>query len=499
MQPMKPEVNREAPPQRITFYPKPATLFPLLFQFVQFALLPELQTHHNEGRGFAWFRHGFALLICACVVLQVYVLFLQCGRVDGEGIRWRNRKGRCLTRWSEVTDFYRTIGSGFVVKTERDTILFRADLAHAEPVRDFIAARCGERLDLSAWELYGLRPRDFPQDFGYSEQICQRKARGGRVLLWTAPILLCGGTIAALLFESTLGGRIAIGIALLSLFAALELSGLSLARTVAAARKRAGQKFTTQADGFTYDTGREAVTVAWGDVIGYDFNPQATRRRARLFPPLDVLRLRTEQGQEFHFLAAIDRVELWKETVRRLATNGIETKIDAERAQALGGVGLCWSGGVEGVGDRVFHARTRANLFPLIVAGTVSLFPLAFAIADLRGWIDAPLVSVALPLLIAAGLDIALAVLFYTRRVAIGADGISHRVAWRRTHIPWREVAVWKSDLGGIRIDATDGTRLRFKPTQLAFGSRIAPLIEEHLRDTQSDTPSAATVASADR
>ena len=131
------------------------------------------------------------------------------------------------------------------------------------------------------------------------------------------------------------------------------------------------------------------------------------------------------------------------------------------------------------------------------------LIPLIFVVCDLLGSFDIPLRPAIFVLLIGVGVEAALVVRYCTRRVALGADGITYTVAGRRPqHIPWREVAAWKNDFHGIRIDTHAGTHLRFKPAELAFGSRIAGLIEEHLRDVRAAKESGATatgLSAADR
>ena len=339
MQPMKPEVKSEVQPERVAFHQKPAVVL-LALMFASLAASLEWMTRDNwdhSGRIAHALEHTIALFLFCITAWVLYAIFLQRGSVDAQGIRWHNHKGRQSTCWDEVTDFYQTIKGTFVVRTERDKITFLPGLANIDRLRAFVTAHCGERPGLTTWELYGLRPQDFPQVFGYPVEASQRKSRVRRALQSSIGSLMTTGCILFFCLSAYHAPtKISIVIASAVFLTLLLSDGLSAYRTAIAVRARAGQKFTTQADGFTYDTGREAVFVAWNDVIGYDFNPQAASKRARLFPPLDVLRIRTEQGQEFAFLTALDRVELWKETIRRSATNGIETKIDEGAGAGIG-------------------------------------------------------------------------------------------------------------------------------------------------------------------
>ena len=227
-------------------------------------------------------------------------------------------------------------------------------------------------------------------------------------------------------------------------------------------------------------------------MIGFDFNPSRTSRK-QAFTPMPR-RIRTDREQEFSFYASLEKpsqgksgrsnLSHWETIVRRCAVNAIESKVDGERTEALGGIAARWSGGVEGEGERVFSAWTRTNW------GLFVLFPATICFIPLLG----PLVGFFLlresihPLMLVLPVVTALTVVIGRKtlkavRVKIGKDGIAYLRPWRKDVLTWEAIERVEQEGHVTTLHSTSGSVVRFNISALAYGSQIAPLIDERLRD----------------
>ncbi|MBV9867147.1 MAG: hypothetical protein JO316_17465 [Abitibacteriaceae bacterium] len=334
-------------------------------------------------------------LLAGCVGLPLFAiallgalwnLYLQVV-ADETGLRWRNMWGhwRCAT-WPEVTDYYEKLMAKnkpwTIVETTKGKIKLDNDMSNRPAMREYIEAHA-TRARAHAWGLLGTRIEDdWPQTFGYNT-VDNRINKIVFWLFWPGWIFWLGaaskGKNGSLLeiFGALpwplklLGGLIMLGAA--GSYPALLLV---LARpTLQAMRSRENQSITVSPTRIIFEAGTERIEAAWDEVTDYFIAPYQRRLASDAGGYYGVI---TKQGT-FDFLLSIKQVQLLKAIIQQYARNAAVTewKRRGETApDVLGGAASCWSGGFVGVGQRIYHYRTRTNRAFLWFPTTLALMPL---------------------------------------------------------------------------------------------------------------------------
>jgi hypothetical protein len=428
-------------------------------------------------------------------------LLVQGVTADAEGLRWRDLRGRRhFAPWSDVTDFYRrpmragergrTFRTEYIIEIADGRYVGFDVLSWTDAARlqERVVSEVGERLDLRRWQTKGVRNRDLPCTFGYAARP-QTRARIGLCYCMALPPTVFA-LFALLIRHDTAHPTsmpeavflVATGILAVGFIETmLVMSLLDLNE----ARRRKNESFTADAEGFTFFDGREKTRVCWAEVIGYRFQDQGLEPNQRGLRLLcSRCTIRSERGGEVSFLTLMDDVGLFQEIVRTHAVNGIEARIDRDRAEALGGIAARWTGGVEGVGERVYHYRTRSNRamlwFPWLSPVMFALLPV-LAHYDLTLGGESPTEFVVLGPLSLVG-AVAATMAYYKSCLILGRDGLTKVGITGSRFIRWEDVRDWEVEPSRGFVEAMDGTAIRFAPSSIAHGGELRDRIAEQVR-----------------
>lgn len=328
------------------------------------------------------------------------------------------------------------------------------------------------------------------QVFAYDVRRLRRE-----LALATAATIVSGGLcLAVMVVWALLGSRwrehpplipMPIGAEILILMMLVFNTASAMIRPRKLALRLGDESFIARPSGFVYQAGGEARFIAWQSVIGYDF--AAARPQYGAFRSPGQLRIRTVGGVEMAFSPLLNNCDAWLAIVRSHAADAVELVVDTESAEALGGVELCWSGGAEGKGDRIFHRRTQANRFWLLVLPLIGIAPaILLLVLSLLGlfFIPWPEPAAAAIVLVTAYLVILRS--YLVRRIRIGQDGVTLHTATKPIFVPYAGMRVDRIDGGRrIRLDG-DGVRIDFDPRGYGYGSRILAAINDRRRAATS-------------
>lgn len=320
------------------------------------------------------------------------------GRIiaDDWGLRWRGLGRWRSAEWDNVQDYYdklpsksNRISSGpeMVVETSAGRLTFSREWTPHQAIRDVIEQRatCARA---KSWGVKGTRPEDdWPHVFHYD-------TRDNRTTLWVLSgcLLLLYGMMLGRAIPKTvewvreLGWGLGLAPVLVML---ILLFTYSLMFWVGAflpleAKQRKHQRITVSLSHLRYeDTGR-TFEIAWRDVSDYFLASFPAK-----IAPGYLYRVVTNTGS-FDFTAALSEASLLRIIIPLYAT-GAKTKQwrSHDDFDLLGGQRSRWSGGCEGVGERVFHYRTRTNRALLWLFAFFALIPLIpFAVDP---WLGLPI------------------------------------------------------------------------------------------------------------
>ncbi len=261
---------------------------------------------------------------------------------------------------------------------------------------------------------------------------------------------------------------------------------------------RRGERFEVTRDTLTVWQEGEKQVIPWSDIIGYD-EPVFTET----FNLKDTVRIRTIGGKEFSFTPLMDGAERFAEMLPLLARNAVAYRRGKNEQAALGGMELRWTGGEEGKGDRIFHRRTRTNLYDLLLTWGSPTFMVAWFL--LFG------ISIPIRLQFFPGIIIlvaCLAVFFNSSRVAIkrtrsylydrvilGKEAIQVIQFGKEKVFRWDAVSYWSSDTNRVTLYDKDGTLLEFNPSEYAYGNELPDLIRESIERAKAEVEQAVVLA----
>ena len=144
----------------------------------------------------------------------------------------------------------------------------------------------------------------------------------------------------------------------------------------------------------------------------------------------------------FDFLPSIQDAMLLKEIIRRYAGMPPMGPWRLCGDEAVGGTASRWSGNCEGVGERIFHYRTRANRAQLGFLGFMTVLPLLSLLT--HRWLGLPFHD-DIPFVI--GVAIALGAAFFwccwcyqAARLQIDSHGITQSTPFGKRFFAWQDV-----------------------------------------------------------
>lgn len=313
------------------------------------------------------------------------------------GLHARNLFRQWETPWADIADFYtvpptlvrdqneaRLRPDAFVVDRNGRTVAsFRASAKNADALCALIAERAIDA-KTPTWQIKGSRPFDgWPRVFGYNtpdNRLARQMLAVGTSIMSAVGVYLSVSLITRSLSRHDFGWW-TIGMAgVMWLVAGLCVLLLTLSLQVNKTRIRPTERFVVDWDGFTFCTPGKWERVLWKNVSGYGLAPPPPP--ASYFSPTYALpyRIETVQQGTFDFSDALGDVLLFRKIVKARAENANQTdwpRVRRTDSEPLGDKKLLWSGGCEGVGERVFHYRTRESRMGVWAAG---VFPFIGAI-----------------------------------------------------------------------------------------------------------------------
>jgi hypothetical protein len=429
---------------------------------------------------------GWLLFLIFGGVTFSVVLYALRSRItlSNDGIRWQNRTGKHFARWEEVADFYEVredakgIDQYYVVRTN-DGREYRFDALWTQyaRLRALIAERATgankARLlnEQREWATLRTRPADLPQTFSYNGKMLRRKHRlevFGLVFMAALAVAVAFVAVHAPIFwilsPLVLGG---------ALFH-FATEGKPVRESIARAKRR--ESFTATTDGLTFSNEGETHKVTWHDIVGYGYEPR-----------LGYI-IRTVHGRTFTANPLISRYAQFTEVLYRFATEGVLLSLHRNDADDLAGIAARWTGGVEGVGDRVFHHRTRSGLVTLVSS---CLIPLTFSIPLLANRLKPTADKTPSFLLFVLPLSVLPALYnlwqYWSAKYVVSRDGITAQFPLRTVSLRWTDIVRHEIKPYQIYLEAADGKNMNISVGPLAYGSELEPLVIEYLR--QANTP----------
>lgn len=346
---------------------------------------------------------GMGDLIGTCLMASFFLIpALVCavwavrGRIiaDERGLRWRGLGRWQSTAWDSVQDYYdklppsngKSAGLKSVVETRGGCLKFDRDWSGTAALRASIERRAASAR-ARTWGVLGTRPEDdWPRVFHYNTS-------DNRTSLWyiSGCLLLLYGAILSRALPRTVGWvqELGWGLGLAPLLVMLAVVfSYSLIFWVAAfppleAKRRKHQRITVSPSRLRFEDGDRAIEVPWSDVSDYFLASFPAK-----IAPGYLCRVVTNAGS-FDFTAAVSEARLLRIIVSLYATEAKTRQwCSPDGDDLLGGQHSRWSGGCEGVGERVFHYRTRTNRAMLWFLAFFAILPLVPFAVD--RWLGLP-------------------------------------------------------------------------------------------------------------
>ena len=393
-----------------------------------------------------WYALG--LVVSAPLLLIASVLALWTGRArviaDDFGLRWRSIGRWRIAAWEDVTDYYyqRLPNKNKcvpVVETRSGRLPLGSDLIYRDALLNAIAART-VRARARSWGEKGMRPEDdWPRTFGYDTP-------DNRFLPWLMGACLVGAIAATALLAipktlklaPDIGWPLAVcaGLLMLMMFAGTPVAlVLALLPVLTETRRRKEQTISVDLNGLRYQCPEGEIAVRWDEVKGYYFG-SATGWVKGNGPAV----VATTRGA-FDFIHTLQDRRQLRQIIQRYATRATTQEWRGEDLERLGGETACWTGGSAGVGQRLYHYRTRTNRALVGMAGgywlawciSAGVGPLRERLATGPGWV------------FGSGIGLTATILwliwrYKTAAILVDERGISQR-AWNSARfIAWSEV-----------------------------------------------------------
>lgn len=405
-----------------------------------------LLSRSEPNQRLLWYALGLLISLPLIGISLLVALWVSraCVIADEDGLRWRSIGRWRVATWDEVTDYYeqhlpnRRHGLP-VVETRAGRLPLGSDLTHRDALLAVIAARAVQAR-VRSWGEKGMRAEDdWPRIFGYD-------TAHNRAAPW-----ISGGSLAVLIVTmgwmllpktqglvEEVGWPLGLGATLLALCLALGVPAALVLPTLPIhfeTRRRRGQTVTVDLHGLRYSAPGREVAVCWDEVKAYFIG--SAPGWVQVVGPAVVV---TARGT-FDFLPTLEDATQLRALIRRHAVSASTNQWHETAPERLGGEAALWSGGSCGVGQRVYHYRTRTNRALLLFAGghwlalavSASFGPLRERLATDPAWVLGSAVVSTVALLW-------LTWRYRTAAILVDERGITQR-AWNGSRfLAWAEV-----------------------------------------------------------
>lgn len=414
----------------------------------------------------------------ACLLLALGMaswLARACVVADASGLRWRGVGPWKAARWEEVHDFYEKVPTRLqagsraaarpttvsVVKTASGEVGVTSLWSGADALREQVELRAVHSL-AHLWEVLGTRAVDpWPRVFDYDTP---ENRWAPRLWLKLFLVYVVYVLVKPAMQLPAMAGLMGWATTLLTAGLYLLLVGslgliflIPLAQYRAAGRRKA-ERITVSLGGivFEFEDGARRMEASWPDVSGYGM---AYGKGASLCYVVE-----TRQG-EFDFLASIRQAAVLRAIIQRYAAASADKEwcLRAD-PEALGGEAARWSGGVAGVGARVFHYRTRSYRamlgLPLVLCLTFGLLAVLAGLGLLPG---ASAAGEAWGAAVCAALYFGGWHAYRTCSIQTDEESLTRVTPLGRHRLRWDQVEDYWLTAGGVGVVQGRGMSLRFE------------------------------------
>lgn len=420
------------------------------------ALLPSSLPSQND-----WMNDIlFAICLAIGVGLAVYLLRAVV-LADAQGLRWRGLGRWHAAAWADITDYHERWPSNkqrvvlTVVEAGQEKLALRGDLwSHTDALRNSISERA-TAADCQTWEVWGTRPdRDWPHTFDYhtSDNRMMPVLCGLFVALLLMLLFNAWHGITRTFMQLGTGWGLTSCAVLLFGLLPMTLMGYLVFRSAEDLRQRRRDTITVSLKGIHYECEGICLDSSWADIQDYQLLPRVGLSVAA------ACLVTTRQGS-FSFTASLSSFRVLQKVIADHATAATSQKWDSAEQEMLGGGGSRWSSGCEGVGERVFHYRSRTVRALLLLPTFLALLPLLGLVLAQAG-------------LVAQGPPWSFAVLvwavtlwcwwrYQAACIQVSATEIAQRTSWGWRYLRWEQVERFTlRDDFGILVGGR--TRIRF-------------------------------------
>jgi hypothetical protein len=331
--------------------------------------LDQASPHPAAGVNFVWMMVLAGILFIPAVIGVIW-LVRSVVIADDNGLRWRGLHGWRFAAWDEVTDYYDNVIQGtskkaFVVETAAGHVVRSAgSWTKIDYLRRVVQSNATGARAKSVQTLGSRGDVDLPRTFDY------RNANTA-MMRWIIPALWVA--LCALMVErsfalyggytkygwssgvSTLAWKVALHIAvngvLIGLFTFIWRS----------TKRRLNQRITANRDGLLFEDGAASQFMSWDEVTSYAIiSDPAVRLVDTPVNAVMSARHRIMFDRNLNDAAAL------AEIIARNAVNAATKRWRTDTDDAFGGIAARWTGGCEGMGDRVYHYRNRSGRVMLV-------------------------------------------------------------------------------------------------------------------------------------
>jgi hypothetical protein len=418
-------------------------LLPIFLQSI--AADPTIKGYHEPVGVWLGLIFMSAFFLVPAALFTIWLL-RACIIADAHGLRWRGLFGSWRSMaWAEITEYYIRYepyrsSEPLIVEAPGRQMKFDKDWSDMTSLRTVIQTQATSAL-AHDWGIQGTRLEDdWPRVFSYNLKRSRYAVLPVLliVLLFTIPSLcwLMPDVFRAYQANGSLWDALPSAVLPLFFLSMAAFLIVSQVEDAIAGLRWAEQRIVVDPKGITYGVGDEKAEFAWKEITDYYIRHTGGWR-----PGVEYV-IKTASG-DIRFSPGLKDAALLKATVRRYVTaaNGRDWRY-AQDPNTLGGVAAKWSGGREGVGQRIYHYRTglsRAYLFGLVAFAVTLLLEIGIE----RRYEIAPLNNAP------AGIHIADALLllyvwslwrYRTAQIRTDADGVWQYTVLGRRFLAWPDV-----------------------------------------------------------
>lgn len=296
---------------------------------------------------------------------------------DEDGLRWRGLARTRRAPWSGVTDYYERLSQGHRPTAWVETVSGKfliSGVTNAGALREIVQAR-PTGAPAHSWEILGTRPGDsWPRVFHHLTADTTTGLAACLLGIVGPPVYFAVylaqnvAQVRGMLAELGPG----MGCAFLACYALVALGfplsmGLSLPLFLEGHRRR-HERVVVDPRSLCLEDGTQRLEARWEEVTEVEVAP------LRGLP--GMVRIRLTRGRSIEYLQSIHEAGLLKAIITRYAGRGVKRSVLGESQEVLGGDAARWSGGSPGIGQRIYHYRTRANRAMLWFLSSLALLPL---------------------------------------------------------------------------------------------------------------------------